>query len=78
MKKLSIALGTAAAVTVANGALSGGYETNALSTSFMYEEVGENKGFASVIPLEGNTVLHKQFWPQILRPRSGTARSFWT
>ena len=48
MKKLLIALGTAVAVTVANGAVAGGYESNALSTSFMYEEVGEYKGFASV------------------------------
>ena len=48
MKKLSTALGIATAVTVANGAFAGGFESNALSTSFMYEEVGEYKGFASV------------------------------
>ena len=48
MRKLSNALGTVALFAAATGASAGGYESNALSTSFMYEEVGEYKGFASV------------------------------
>jgi long-chain fatty acid transport protein len=48
MKKLSIAFGTAAAVSISSGVFAGGYESNALSTGFMYEAVGERKGFASI------------------------------
>ena len=48
MKKLSIAFGTAAAVSMSSGVFAGGYESNALSTGFMYEAVGERKGFASI------------------------------
>lgn len=48
MKNLSIAIGTVAVVGFASPALAGGFESNALSTSFLYEEVGENNGFASV------------------------------
>jgi len=48
MKKLSIALGTATVVAVASGAFAGGYESNALSTSFMYEPAGEMGAYAEV------------------------------